>query len=212
MSRGKFISFEGGEGVGKSTQASKLARVLLDRGLKVDVTREPGGTVGAEAIRDLLLHHKGEAWGERAEALLFAAARSDHVEKRILPTLVGGSWVICDRFIDSTRAYQGGGGGLSDQAILDLHQIGSRALLPDLTILLQVDPQATAERLAARDGSDSDRIGGRDAEYHRRVSDAFVALSMREPDRFVRIDGSKSPDQVHRAVLSAVVEKIGLPG
>ncbi len=208
--RGKFISFEGGEGVGKSTQVVLIAQALAERGITVDVTREPGGTDGAEAIRNLLLHHDGEAWGERAEALLFAAARSDHVEKRINPALDRGEWILCDRYIDSTRAYQGGGGGLDDDAIMDLHRVGSGGLLPDLTILLQANPEATAARLAARDGSQSDRIGGRDSEYHARVASAFAKLAEAEPTRFAIIDGTQGPETVHEAVMSAVENRLGL--
>ena len=134
MTRGKFIAFEGGEGAGKSTQARLLAEALRARGLEVVVTREPGGTPGAEAIRALLLGTEGEGWNARAEALLFAAARSDHVERLILPALARGAWVVCDRFVDSSRAYQGGAGGLSDAEVRDLHRIGSGGLLPDLDL------------------------------------------------------------------------------
>ena len=130
--RGRFIAFEGGEGAGKSTQARLLASALQTRGLEVVVTREPGGTPGAEAIRALLLDTAGEGWLPRAEALLFAAARADHVERLIRPALEAGQWVICDRFIDSSRAYQGGGSGLTDADLLDLHRIGSGGLLPIL--------------------------------------------------------------------------------
>ena len=209
MSRGKFISLEGGEGVGKSTQLAKLADALRERALTVVTTREPGGTPGAEAIRELLLHHTGDAWGERAEALLFAAARSDHVEKKITPALERGEWVLCDRFIDSTRAYQGGGGGLDDDAIMMLHAVGSKGLLPDITILLQADQAATASRLVERDGSDSDRIGGRDAAYHARVASAFAELAKAEPHRFVTIDGSGEADEVHAAIMRAIDDRLG---
>jgi dTMP kinase len=126
---GRFIAFEGGEGAGKSTQARLLAEALRRRGVEVVVTREPGGTAGAEAIRALLLSTEGEGWGARAEALLFAAARADHVERLIRPALARGAWVICDRFLDS-RAYQGGGGGLSDDDIRTLHRIGSEDCCP----------------------------------------------------------------------------------
>ncbi len=190
MSRGKFIAFEGGEGAGKSTQARLLAEALRARGLAVTVTREPGGTPGAEAIRALLLGTGGEGWNPRAEALLFAAARSDHVERLILPALDAGQWVICDRFLDSSRAYQGGGGGLSDADILDLHRVGSGGLLPDLVLLLEIPPQEAAARLARRDPDGADRIGGRAADYHARVAAAFARFAEAEPRRFARIDGS----------------------
>ena len=204
MNQGRFIVFEGGEGAGKSTQARLLADALRDRGLEVVLTREPGGTEGAEAIRRLLLDPAGPGWEPEAEALLFAAARSDHVARLIRPALERGAWVICDRFIDSTRAYQGGGGGLSDEDILELHRIGSGGLLPDLTILLEAVADEIAARLARRDGGESDRIGGREAQFHERVGQAFRRIARAEPARFVRIDGSGSAEATHRVLLDAL--------
>jgi dTMP kinase len=204
MTTGKFIAFEGGEGAGKSTQARLLAAALESRGIACVVTREPGGTPGAEAIRALLLGTEGEGWNPRAEALLFAAARSDHVERLIRPALARGAWVICDRFVDSSRAYQGGAGGLSDAEVLDLHRIGSGGLLPDLTLLIDVSPGVAAARTAARDGLGADRIGGRGAAYHARVAVAFARIAEAEPARFARIDGDGTAETVHRAVVSAL--------
>lgn len=204
MTRGMFIAMEGGEGAGKSTQARLLAEALRARGQACVITREPGGTSGAEAIRALLLGTEGEGWHPRAEALLFAAARSDHVERLIIPALERGEWVICDRFVDSSRAYQGGGGGLSDAEVLDLHRIGSGGLLPDLTLLFEVSPAIVAARLAARDGDQADRIGGRDASYHAAVAAAFARFAETEPERFARINGDSSPDQVHAGVMTAL--------
>jgi dTMP kinase len=201
---GRFIALEGGEGVGKSTQSRLLADALRARGIEVVLTREPGGTAGAEAIRALLLGTEGEGWGARAEALLFAAARADHVERLIRPALARGAWVICDRFIDSSRAYQGGGSGLSDADIRTLHQIGSEGLLPDLTLLFEVPPEITAERLAARDADGADRIGGRPAAYHARVADAFARFAEGEPARFARIDGAGDPQAIHAVVMTAM--------
>ncbi|HZF45082.1 MAG TPA: dTMP kinase [Sphingomonadaceae bacterium] len=204
MSKGRFIALEGGEGVGKSTQARLLVDALKELGLSVVLTREPGGTPGAEAIRTLLLAPPGDGWNLRAEALLFAAARSDHVEKLIRPALERGSWVICDRFIDSTRAYQGGGGGLSEDDILALHRIGSEGLLPDLTLLMEVLPELTEGRLAARDADGSDAIGGRDAAYHARVAAAFSRIAQEEPARFARIDGEGPPLEIHGRIMAAL--------
>jgi dTMP kinase len=204
MTRGRFIALEGGEGAGKSTQARLLAEVLAARGIAVVTTREPGGTPGAEAIRALLLHTAGEGWGARAEALLFAAARADHVERLIRPAIAGGKWVICDRYVDSSRAYQGGGGGLNDAEVMDLHRIGSGGLLPDLTLLLEVSPALAAERLAARDGAASDRIGGRGEAYHARVAEAFSRLAMAEPSRFARIAADGPAGEVHARVMAAL--------
>ena len=204
MAKARFIALEGGEGVGKSTQSRMLAEALRARGHEVVLTREPGGTAGAEAIRALLLGTDGEGWGARAEALLFAAARADHVDRLIRPALERGAWVICDRFLDSSRAYQGGGGGLSDVDICTLHAIGSEGLLPDLTLLFEVAPEVTAARLAARDLDGADRIGGRPADYHARVAAAFGRFADSQPERFARIDGAQAPDAVHARVMAAL--------
>jgi dTMP kinase len=200
----RFIAFEGGEGAGKSTQARMLAVALEARGIPVVLTREPGGTPGAEAIRALLLDRTAPDWGSRAEALLFAAARADHVARLIRPALAEGRWVICDRFIDSSRAYQGGEGGLPDDELLALHRIGSGGLLPDLTVLIDIAPDIAATRLAVRDGTAADRIGGRSAAYHAGVAEAFARFAAAEPTRFRRIDGAGDPQAVHAAVLEAV--------
>lgn len=202
--RGKFIALEGGEGTGKSTQVALLAAALKANGCEIVTTREPGGTPGAEAIRKLLLDPPGEGWGARAEALLFAAARSDHVEKLIRPSLNAGAWVICDRFLDSSRAYQGGAGGLGDAAIMDLHTMGSEALRPDLTLVIEVAAETSAARLAKRDRGVSDAIGGRTTEYHAEVARAFAHLGAAEPDRCAMIDGEGAPDAVHRRIWAAV--------
>ena len=209
MNRGKFIALEGGEGTGKSTQSRLLADALETLGRNVVVTREPGGTEGAEAIRNLLLSPPGDGWGPRAEALLFAAARSDHVEKLIRPALDAGSWVICDRFLDSSRAYQGGAGGLGDTAIMALHDVGSEGLRPDLTVLIEVAPEAVAVRLAERDQGVSDAIGGRAAEYHANVAQAFARFAASEPELFATIDGEGTPDEVHHRIMTALASLIG---
>ena len=203
LKRGRFIVFEGGEGAGKSTQARLLADALEGQGIEVVLTREPGGTPGAEAIRELLLDPGGAGWQPRAEALLFAAARADHVARLIRPALERGVWVICDRFIDSSRAYQGGGGGLADEDVMALHRIGSGGLLPDLTILLEGRDDVVAQRLRAREGGESDRIGGREDAFHRKVADAFRRLAQAEPRRFVRIDSSGPREETQRAILEA---------
>jgi dTMP kinase len=204
VSRGRFIALEGGEGAGKSTQARLLAEALLKRGLEVVVTREPGGTPGAEAIRALLLDPEGEDWNPRAEALLFAAARSDHVERLIRPALEAGQWVICDRFLDSSRAYQGGAGGLADEEVLSLHRVGSSGLLPDLTLLIEIAPEEAAARLSRRDLAGADKIGGRHAAYHANVAKAFAAFADAEPGRFARINGNGTIAATHAQILSAL--------
>ena len=211
VSRGLFIAFEGGEGAGKSTQAKMLAEALEGRGIEVVLTREPGGTPGAEAIRNLLLHPPGHGWGPEAEALLFAAARSDHVARLVEPALEAGKWVISDRFVDSSRAYQGGAGGLGDDAIVALHRFGSHGMRPDLTILIEVGEAQVAKRLEARDGADSDAIGGRDIAYHRAVADAFRAIARDDPAGFAVIDGEGDAQEVHERVKSAVMQRVATP-
>jgi dTMP kinase len=209
MARGKFIALEGGEGTGKSTQARLLAEALEARGLEVELTREPGGTSGAEAIRHLLLDPPGEGWGPQAEALLFAAARADHVARRIRPALEQGRWVVCDRFVDSSRAYQGGAGGVGDEAVRALHAIGSGGLRPDLTILIEVEPAEAAARLTERDGTTADAIGGRAQDYHRAVAESFQRLAADDPAGFAKVDGSGTVEQVHARVMQALAR---LPG
>ena len=211
MTRGRFIAFEGGEGAGKSTQSRLLAEALRVRGIAVLLTREPGGTPGAEAIRGLLLDPPGEGWGAQAEALLFAAARADHVARAIRPALEAGTWVISDRFVDSSRAYQGGGGGLSDADVLALHGVGSGGLLPDLTLLIEIPPEEAAARLARRDGGESDAIGGRDAAYHAQVAAAFARIAETEPARFARIRSDDGPQDTHALVLQAIASLLEEP-
>ncbi|QKG71590.1 dTMP kinase [Erythrobacter mangrovi] len=211
MTRGRFITFEGGEGMGKSTQAKLLAEALSARGLAVDFTREPGGTPGAEAVRTLLLHPPGEGWSREAEALLFAAARSDHVTHRIRPALERGSWVVCDRFVDSSRAYQGVAGGLGDERILSLHQFGSEGLLPDLTIVIEAPLEDVSRRLAARDVGGPDAIGGRASEYHASVNAAFLAFAEADPGRFRIVDGAGDVEQVHARVMQVIAPLLESP-
>lgn len=209
MSPGKFITLEGGEGAGKSTQALLLAEALRGQGREVVVTREPGGTPGAEAIRHLLLDPQGTAWSLRSEALLFAAARANHVEALIRPALDRGAWVVCDRYIDSTRAYQGGEGRLADDEIMAIHRLGSEGFMPHLTLLITVDPVIVAQRLSVRDAAGSDRIGGRDAEYHAAVARRFATIAAAEPDRVVTIDGNGNADDVHGAIMQAISQRLG---
>lgn len=203
--RGRFLSIEGGEGVGKSTQITALADAIRKAGHDVIVTREPGGTQGAEAIRQILLGGSDERWLPRTEALLFAAARSDHVERLIEPALESGKWVISDRFIDSSRAYQGGGSGLSDSDILALHEIGSRGLLPDRTLVLRLDPAKATRRAGARDDGKSDRIQARELGYHADVDMAFVSYAEREPRvRLVNAEGI--PAEVTERLLAEIAD------
>lgn len=202
--RGRFISIEGGEAVGKSTQIALLADRLKGEGRSVTVTREPGGTDSAESIRTLLLEGGADRWNARSEALLFAAARADHVARLICPTIEAGGWVLSDRFLDSSRAYQGIAGGLGDDAILDLHRFGSEGFLPDCTLLLELPSDEAARRAALRDGSASDRIGGRNAAYHATVTQAFRTFAAAEPDRFRVIDANGDSAVVHARIIAAL--------
>ncbi|HEX2764860.1 MAG TPA: dTMP kinase [Allosphingosinicella sp.] len=202
--RGRFISLEGGEGAGKSTQLKALAEALRARGLDVVETREPGGSPGAEAIRKLLLEGRDERWTPEAEALLFAAARADHVARTINPALERGAWVLCDRFLDSSLAYQGGAAGLGVEAVAALHAFGSHGFLPDRTLLLELEPETIAERLAERDAGGADRIGGRGADFHRKVAETFAALAAKDPTRFRCIDASGPAEQVTGRLLAAL--------
>jgi len=202
--RGRFISLEGGEGVGKSTQSHALAAALRARGIEVVETREPGGSTGAEAIRKLLLEGGADRWGARAEALLFAAARADHVDKTILPALEAGKWVICDRFLDSSIAYQGGADGLGAEAIRALHAVGSAGLLPDRTLLLTLPEDIATAREAARDAGRPDRFGAREPDYHRRVTGTFRTLAESEPARWRIVEAKGDPDAVTEVLLGAI--------
>lgn len=196
MARGRFISLEGGEGVGKSTQLRALAALLGERGIEVVTTREPGGSPGAEAIRELLLTGDDARWSPRAEALLFAAARAEHVAKTIRPALEAGRWVISDRFLDSSLAYQGGGAGLRIDAIRQLHAFGSEGFMPDRTLVLMLGKGEGTQRAQTRDGGAADRIGGRDERFHGGVEQTFGTIAAEEPERVRLVDASGSPAEV----------------
>jgi dTMP kinase len=199
---GNFISLEGGEGVGKSTQVRALADALKGRGIDVLVTREPGGSEGAEKIRELLLDGTEERWGPRAESLLFAAARADHVEKTIGPALAAGRWVLADRFVDSSLAYQGGAGGLGIEAVRAINGFAIGDTFPDRTLVLVLEEGA--ERARTRDGNAADRIGGRGPDYHHKVDLAFRLIAAEEPDRVKLVDASGSPGDVTQRLLDSI--------
>jgi dTMP kinase len=204
VARGRFITLEGGEGVGKSTQVGALAELLRKRGLDVLVTREPGGSEGAERIRELLLEGSMERWAARAEVLLFAAARADHLEKTIVPALDAGRWVLSDRFLDSSLAYQGGAGGLGIETVRAINAFALDGWYPDRTLILGVENGS--ERARARDGGESDRIGGRPDDYHRKVEAAFRIIAAEEPERVKLVDASGSPEQVTERLLEALAD------
>jgi dTMP kinase len=200
--RGRFISLEGGEGVGKSTQVKALSRALEDRGIMTLVTREPGGSGGAEAIRDLLLQGDQSRWGAEAEALLFAAARADHVEKTIRPALDEGRWVLSDRFVDSSLAYQGGAGGLGIETVRAVNAFAIGDTFPDRTLVLLLE--GGQDRALRRDRDEPDRIGGRSRDYHHKVETAFRLIAAEEPQRVRLIDASGAPEEVTARLLDAI--------
>jgi dTMP kinase len=204
LNQGRFISLEGGEGVGKSTQLAALAEALRAGGKDILTTREPGGSPGAEAIRSLLLAGDADRWSMRAEAMLFAAARSDHIEKTIKPALSAGRWVLSDRFLDSSLAYQGGAGGLGIEHVRALHRFGSEDFLPHRTLVL-VLPEGQ-ERARLRDAGGSDRIGGRDALYHQAVTEAFAAIAAAEPERVRLVDASGPPEAVTDRLVAELAD------
>ena len=202
--RGRFISLEGGEGVGKSTQLKRLAAELRSRGLEVVETREPGGSEGAERIRELLLTGAEDRWSAKAEALLFAAARTDHVDKVIRPAITAGKWVLSDRFVDSSLAYQGGAGDLGIEAVRSINAFGIEDWFPDRTLVLA--RAVGGARARARDNEDSDRIGGRPDAYHQKVDLAFRELAALEPGRVRIVDASGSEDEVAERLLKVIAD------
>ena len=202
--RGRFISLEGGEGAGKSTQVKALAAALEDRGIRCLVTREPGGSGGAEAVRDLLLQGDESRWGAKAEALLFAAARADHVEKTIRPALEEGRWVLSDRFVDSSLAYQGGAGGLGIEAVRAINAFGIGDAFPDRTLVLVLEEGQ--DRALERDRDAPDRIGGRPREYHHKVETAFRLIAAEEPERVRLVDASGGREEVTGRLLDAIAD------
>ena len=207
-----FITFEGGEGAGKSTQVRLLKDALVAAGILCLATREPGGTPGAEAIRAILLGHEHD-WSPKTEGILFAAARCDHVESVILPAIRSGTWILCDRYVDSTRAYQA---GLADNTIMQIHGL-TASLIPGLSILLDIPEDILADspanpiakRLAARGGT-ADRMESKDADFHAGVRQRFRDIAARESGRWIVVDALGTVEEVHRAICAAVSQRYGI--
>ena len=200
---------EGGEGAGKSTQAALLASSLEGAGIPVQCTREPGGSAGAEAIRGLLLDGAAERWDAVSEVLLFYAARREHVEKLIRPALERGTWVICDRFADSTVAYQGYGRGLSLDELKAVHRFTIGDFAPDMTLILDLPVAEGLARAVQRAGA-ADRFERLDRGFHERLREGFRQIAASEPQRCVLIDAAGDPENVHRAVLAQVSKRLGV--
>ncbi|NPU12789.1 dTMP kinase [Bradyrhizobium sp. 83002] len=207
--RGRFVTFEGGEGAGKSTQIKMLADRLEKEGVRVVLTREPGGSPGAEIMRHLVLSGMGKLLGAEAETLLFAAARDDHVRNVILPALNQGSWVLCDRFFDSTRAYQGSQGKVAPDVLNAMQRVTIGDLKPDLTLILDVPVEVGLQRASARRGGGTpDRFEGEDIKFHKGLRDAFHKIAADEPRRCVLIDATANAETVSLIVWDAVRERL----
>lgn len=207
--RGKFITFEGGEGSGKSTQIKKLAERLAKARQRAIVTREPGGSPGAEIMRHLVLSGMGKLLGPEAETLLFAAARDDHVRTVIQPALNQGTWVLCDRFSDSTRAYQGRLGQVEPGVLNAMQRVTIGDLKPDLTVILDIPVEIGMQRAAARRGSGApDRFESEDLQFHQGLRDAYRQIAADDPRRCVLIDANADADTVADRVWTAVRERV----
>jgi dTMP kinase len=210
VSKGRFITFEGGEGTGKSTQVALLATALADAGVDVISTREPGGAPGAEEIRNLLVNGATNRWTPMSEALLNYAARAEHLDKTVYPALEKGQWVISDRFADSTMAYQGFGHGVKRGAI---NKLGSAVLgdfKPDLTIIFDLDLEVGLERAGAR-GQGEDRYERMGHDFHDRLRQGFLQIANDEPERCVVIDASAPIEQIAAAIRAIVSERLSVP-
>jgi dTMP kinase len=206
--RGRFVSFEGGEGSGKSTQIKRLAERLEALKLRAILTREPGGSPGAEIIRHLVLSGMGKLLGPDAETLLFAAARDDHVRTVIQPALNQGTWVLCDRFSDSTRAYQGRLGHVPTGLLNAMQRVTIGDLKPDLTIILDLPVEIGLKRAAARRGNQApDRFESEDLKFHQDLRDAYREIAAAEPERCVLVDADANPDTVAAQVWSALRDR-----
>ena len=207
--RGHFITFEGGEGSGKSTHAATLAQRLKSLGVEVVLTREPGGSTGAEIIRHILLSGIAKPLGAETEAILFAAARDDHVRNTILPALKAGQWVICDRFIDSTRVYQGALGNVDQRLIRSLERVTVGPAVPELTFILDVPAQVGLARAKSRRGKDvADRFEAELNEFHEKLRQAYRALATDEPKRCIVVDGRAPREVVAGRIWSIVQERL----
>jgi len=207
--RGRFLSLEGSEGCGKSTQAERLANALRSRGVRVVMTREPGGTPTGEMIRDILQHHaSGEDISPAAEVLLFAASRAQHVAHVIRPALERGDWVICDRFVDSSLAYQGGARGFGVNEVLEANRLALGGLWPDLTLWFDLPVETALARVVAR-GAHPDRFESEELAFHHRVAEAYAGLARRFPQRILAVAADDTPDAVFAKIWPQIQERFG---
>jgi dTMP kinase len=216
-SKGKFITFEGLDGVGKSTQMENLARWLRERGIDVITTREPGGTELGQKLRTVLLSSRTSGLSPLAELALMFADRAQHIDEQILPSLNRGQWVLCDRFTDSSEAYQGGGRGLGSQIVLELHTALCRDIKPDLTVLMLTNLEHSLNRARRRNREqsrenedDENRFEEESRAFHKRVLEAYLAIAEREPKRVVRVDAKDPIATVHEKIVAIVQERLEL--
>lgn len=213
MPQPRFITLEGGEGAGKSTLARALAQRLTALGIAVELTREPGGSARAEAIREMILSGAIRRHGPFAEALMFSAARIDHIDSLIRPALARGSWVICDRFLDSTRVYQGASGAVDSAVLAELEAVTVDGLMPDLTLILDLDPEIGLTRAARRraPGEASDRFESETLSFHRKLREAYLAIAAGEPARCVVLNATLDPDALAEAAWAVIGERLLTP-
>jgi dTMP kinase len=211
VAQGRFITFEGGEGAGKSTQLKRLVARLQASGREVVATREPGGSPGAESIRELVLKGSADRWSPVTETLLMYAARRDHVERVIRPALERGAWVICDRFADSTRAYQGAAGGVDPAFIAAMETYVLEHTRPDLTLIFDMPVDVGLQRAHERAGSEM-RFESKGLAFHERLREGFLAIARAEPDRCAIVDASGTLDDVEAAVWAAIESRLAVHG
>ena len=203
-----FITFEGGEGAGKSTAIKRIVEKLTSEGYEIVLTREPGGTPIAEEIRNVILDKKNTAMDPRTEALLYAASRRQHLVEKVIPALKEGKLVLCDRFIDSSLAYQGGAREIGIDNVYNMNLFATEGMLPDLTILFDIKPEEGLARIAANSQREVNRLDVEKLTFHNKVRDSFHELAKRFPERFVIIDASKSPDEVFEESYKAIEDRL----
>lgn len=203
-----FITLEGPEGSGKTSAVKTVVKKLIEMGYDIVQTREPGGTLIAEQIRNVILDVNNTKLDSRAEALLYAASRRQHLVEKVWPALKEGKIVICDRFLDSSLAYQGGARGLGIESVLNINMFATEGTFPDLTLLFDLDPELGLERITANKNREINRLDLEKLEFHNRVRQTFLELAKRWPERYVIIDASKSMEEVAEATYKAIMDKL----
>ena len=203
-----FITFEGGEGAGKSTAIKRIVEKLTSEGYEIVLTREPGGTPIAEEIRNVILDKKNTAMDPRTEALLYAASRRQHLVDEVIPALKEGKLVLCDRFLDSSLAYQGGARGIGIDTVYNMNLFATEGMLPDLTILYDIKPEEGLARIAANSQREVNRLDVEKLTFHNKVRDSFHELAKKFPERFVIVDASKTPDEVFEDAYKAIEDRL----